>query len=251
MLHWFKFHAGVRAPVPAQDVYRKRPPGRGHPEECPPLRAACGYGFDVLTSFPLTFIRDDANGGWILEKPISVSADWAWAPDENGAAPPQSQVNAWFWERGQTVPHVITDDVFDTLRNQVKLCTWLFLKTDPGELLYIGDIPNRFRPWRAYSAIVDADLYPASYAWHCVLELDRREERIHIPEGEPICRIMTVPRGEFVAAEMDGEAFGEYFAAGQKWLADNAKPGAEELSDITGRYARLAKRSSFSVRPQG
>lgn len=257
MLHWFKFHSKVMAPVPATDMYRKRQPGRGHPEECPPLRAACAYGFDVLTSFPMTFLRDDESGGWRLETPVNVQADWAWAPPDSEPAVPQTQINAWFWEKGQQVPHVISDDVFDLLRNQVKLCTWLFLKTDPDELLWIGDIPNRFRPWRAYTAIVDADLYSASYPWHCVLEFDRREERIHIPEGEPICRLMTVPRGNFVAAEMSGEEFSEYFATGQEWLAKNSKPSGtmsdspstDELSDITGRYARVARRSSFSVRP--
>lgn len=248
MLHWFRFHASVLPPQPARATYRIRPSGRGHPEECPPLRAACCYGFDVCATFAMTFLRNDTEGGWKLEAPVELEADWAWAPEGHAPAAPQIQVNAWFWERGQQVPHVISDDAFPLLRDQVKLSTWLYLRTDPDELLCITDIPNHFRPWRAYTALVDADAYPASYPWHCVLELDRRMERIHIAAGEPICRIFTVPRAAFVAQEMSGEEFGAFFEAGQEWLAEHGKTTQEDLTDITGAYARLMRPAKFSVR---
>jgi hypothetical protein len=241
MLHWFKFHASVRDPEPARDILRKLPPGRGHPEECPPLRAANGFGFDVLTSFDMTFTRQK-EGGWKLEQPVTLTADWAFAPVDHEPAEPQSQVNAWFWEQGQTVPHRITDDVFPLLRNQVKVSTWLYLTTDPGELLCITAIPNHWRPWRSFTALVDADRYDASYPWHCVLELDPRESQIHIPAGEPICRLYAVPRQDQVAREMSPDAFGDYFLRGQEWLAQARHGGDDELADITGRYAKLMQR---------
>jgi hypothetical protein len=41
------------------------------------------------------------------------------------------QQYAWFWEKGQTLPHVITDNVYEQIRNQVKVSTYLFLKATP------------------------------------------------------------------------------------------------------------------------
>lgn len=246
MLHWFKFNASVRDPEPARDILRKVPPGRGHPEECPPLRAANGFGFDVCTSFDMTFTRLD-EGGWKLEKPVTLEADWAFAPPGHKPAPPQSQVNAWFWPQGQELPHKITDDAFPLLRNQVKISTWLYVHTDPGELLCIKGIPNHWRPWRSFTAIVDADQYAVSYPWHCVLELDAREKEIHIPAGEPICRMYAVPRMDQVAREMSGEEFGAFFARGQAWLAEARHGGDDDLADIRGRYAKLMQRVKFHV----
>ena len=69
----------------------------------------------------------------------------------------------------------------------MKVSSYLFLKTDPNELLLMTDVPNLDRPWRAMSAVIDTDWYPASYPWHCVLELSPDEKRIKIKKGEPIC----------------------------------------------------------------
>ena len=60
MLHYFKFRQELLDPAPARDVYVKRGKGRGWPEECPPIRAANAFGFDVLANFDLTFVRVDA-----------------------------------------------------------------------------------------------------------------------------------------------------------------------------------------------
>ena len=49
-------------------------------------------------------------------------------------------------EKGQKLPHVISDNVYKVIRNQVKISTYLFLKTDPNELLYMTDVPNLVRP---------------------------------------------------------------------------------------------------------
>lgn len=248
MLHYFKFRADVCAPVPAREAYVRHEGGRGWPEECPPLRAANGFGWDVLVTHPMTFHRQD-DGTWRLEGEVEVEADWAFQPeDDSPPDAPLTQKNAWFWDRGQTVPHVITDDVWPLLVNQVKVSTYLFLATDPNELLVIGDIPNLPRPYRALTAIVDADWYAASYPWHCVLELDAGQERIEIPAGTPLCRLLTVRRDTYFAQEMTAEAFDAFFRRGQDWLARHGKGPPSGMMDITGSYGRQRLKSRFVVR---
>lgn len=56
MIHYFKFRQDLFAPRPAKEVYFKRGAGRGWPEECPPIRAANGFGFDLLANFDVTFV---------------------------------------------------------------------------------------------------------------------------------------------------------------------------------------------------
>src|SRR6185503_9786599 len=171
MLHYFKFRQDLLDPAPARDVYIKRGKGRGWPEECPPIRAANGFGFDVLANFDLTFIRRGAR--WRVVRDIIMESDFDYAASEDSPGQPLTQQYAWFWEKGQKIPHPITDNVYRSINNQVKISTFLFLKTDPNQLLLFTDIPNQQRPWRALSALVDTDWYPASYPWHAVIELDR------------------------------------------------------------------------------
>ena len=64
------------------------------------------------------------------------------------------------------------------------------------------DVPNLHRPWRAMTALIETDWYPASYPWHTVIELDPREKRITIKKGEPICRVMPVRRDTYFAQQM-------------------------------------------------
>src|SRR4051812_27449368 len=71
MLHYFKFRQELAAPVAGQDVYIKRGAGRGWPEECPPIRAANAFGFDLLANFDVTFIRNRA-GDWRVEDDIVI-----------------------------------------------------------------------------------------------------------------------------------------------------------------------------------
>ena len=63
MLHYFKFRQDLLDPAPARDVYVKRPKGRGWPEECPPIRAANSFGFDLLANFDLTFVSVSGKSG--------------------------------------------------------------------------------------------------------------------------------------------------------------------------------------------
>jgi hypothetical protein len=250
MLHYFKFRQDLFAPAPAKDVYVKRGAGKGWPEECPPIRAANGFGFDLLANFDVTFVQ--SRGNWRVEKDIVIASDFDYAGHDETEGGPLSQQYAWFWEKGQKLPHVISDNVYDTIRHQVKVSSFLFLRTDPNELLYFTHIPNLDRPWRAMTALVDTDWYPASYAWHVVLELGKSEKKITIRKGEPLCRVMPVRRDTYFAQEMSPGQFDEFFARGQQWLATHGRPGHEaggdpEALDITRTYVKQQVRSKFIV----
>jgi hypothetical protein len=277
MLHYFKFRQDLFAPQPAKEIYIKRGKGRGWPEECPPIRAANAFGFDLLANFDLTFIHSRA--GWRVEEDIVIESDFGYSPDEasggddspgddsgeddpgeddSGAAPfdgdasptggtPLRQQYAWFWEKGQKLPHVISDNVYAEIDNQVKVSSFLFLKTDPNELLLMTDPPNLSRPFRAMSAIIDTDWYPASYPWHVVLELDRREKKIMIAKGDPICRIIPVRRDTYFAGPMTETGFDDFFTRGQQWLITHGQVQHEGTVDITRTYVRQQLKSKFVV----
>jgi hypothetical protein len=269
MLHFFKFSSEVEAPVPARESYVKRPPGKGWPEECPPLRAANAFGWDVLVSSEMVFRQE--NGSWRLEKEVELESDWVYSPEDHGSARgapgehahgpgeecgeecageegvPLTQKNAWFWEEDQVLPHVISRDVYPQIRNQVKVSTFLFLYTDPNELLFITDIPSLVRPFRVLTALVDADWYPASYPWHCVLELDPTQEKIVLEKGTPLCRLMTVRRDSYFAKEMSPPEFERFFQRGQEWLSRHGKGEPGGMMDITRTYVRQQQKAQFSV----
>ena len=250
MLHFFKFSAEVPAPVPARGVYEKRKRGKGWPEECPPLRAANAFGWDVLAATGMTFRQ--ADGRWTLVEPVDLESDWVFsgsqeAESDEGDGVPLVQRNAWFWEEDQVLPHVISREVYPEVAHQVKVSTFLFMRTDPNELLYMTDIPNRRRDFRAITALVDSDWYPASYPWHCVLELDRECEEIHIAKEEPLCRLFTVRRDSYFAREMSTAEFETYFQRTQEWLQRHGKGETEGTTDITGAYVQQQQLSKFSV----
>lgn len=248
MIHYFKFRQDLFDPRPAKDVYVKRGAGKGWPEECPPIRAANGFGFDILANFDITFIQHRRN--WRVEPDVVIESDFDWTPEEDATGKPLVQQYAWFWEKGQTLPHVISDNVYEQIRNQVKVSSFLFLKTDPNELLMMADIPNMHRPWRAMSALVDTDWYPASYPWHCVIELDGREKKIRIPKGEPICRVIPVRRDTYFAQPMGVDEFNSFFERGQSWLSTHGKVQHEGTVDITRTYVKQQARSRFIVMGQ-
>src|SRR5687768_10918631 len=107
MLHYFKFRQDLSAPAPAKDVYVKRGPGKGWPEECPPIRAANGFGFDLLANFDVTFTRK-RNKDWAVQPDTVITSDFDYAATEESDGRPLTQQYAWFWEKGQKLPHVIT-----------------------------------------------------------------------------------------------------------------------------------------------
>ena len=253
MLHYFRFRRDLFAPVPARDVYVKRGAGKGWPEECPPIRAANGFGFDVLANFDVTFIRK-RDGTWRAEPDTVLQSDFDYAATDESPGKPLTQQYAWFWDKGQKLPHTISDNVWREINNQVKVSTFLFLKTDPNELLLFTDVPNLCgtRPWRAMTALVDTDWYPASYPWHAVIELNRGEKKITIKKGDPLCRIMPVRRDTYFAGEMSPTQFDEFFDRSQKWLATHGKFEHEAADDaghvdITRTYVRQQVRSRFVV----
>ena len=245
MLHYFKFHQDLADPQPAKDVYIKRGPGKGWPEECPPLRAANAFGFDLLANFDVTFLN--RRGRWSVAEDAVLTSDFDWASTEIADGAPLTQRYAWFWEKGQKLPHVISDNVYEQISNQVKLSTYLFLKTDPNELLMMTDVPNLSRSFKVLTALVDTDWYPASYPWHTVLELDRAQKKISIKKGDPICRVIPVRRDTYFAAQMSPQGFDEFFSRGQKWLSTHGQIQHEGTVDITRTYVRQQVKSKFVV----
>jgi hypothetical protein len=248
MLHYFKFRQDLFAPQPAKDIYIKRPTGQGWPEECPPIRAAQGFGFDLLANFDLSFVKGRA--GWRAEPDVVIGSDFDYSDNDEGEGEPLKQQYAWFWKKGQKIPHPISDNVYPEISNQVKVSSFLFLRTDPNEVLYMTEIPNLRRAWRTMTALIEPDWYPASYPWHIVLELDRKEKRIDIAKGEPLCRVIPVRRDTYFAQEMPSAAFDEFFARGQRWLATHGKvreASPDGTIDITRTYVRQQARSRFIV----
>jgi hypothetical protein len=245
MLHYFKFRQSLFAPRPAKEVYVKRGPGRGWPEECPPIRAANAFGFDLLANFDLSFVR--GRGGWRVEDDVVIDSDFDWAGDGTAEGKPLAQQYAWFWQKGQRLPHPISDNVYEQIKNQVKVSTYLFLRSDLNELLLFTDVPNLVRSWRPVTALVDLDWYPASYPWHVVLELPPGEKRVSIAKGEPLCRVMPVRRDTYFAQQMTPHAFDDFFARAQQWLTAHGQVQHEGTVDITRTYVRQQVRSKFVV----
>jgi hypothetical protein len=249
MLSFFKLRQDLFDPAPAKDVYVKRKPGKGWPEECPPIRSANAFGFDLLANFDVTFVQE--RGQWRMARDIVIESDFDYAGSEDSPGKPLVQQYAWFWEKGQKIPHVISDNVYREISNQVKISSFLFLKTDPNELLLMTDVPNLPRPWRAITALVETDWYPASYPWHCVIELDRSQKRISVKKGDPLCRVVPVRRDTYFAQQMSPAGFDEFFARGQQWLATHGSVEHEGVhagvADITRTYVRQQAKSKFVV----
>ena len=251
MLHFYKLSPDVPSPEPAREMYLKPGPGKGWPQECPAIRAANAFGWDLLNPTDLEFRQVD--GKWTLTTPVTLESDWLFTPegepedsDEEGV--PVMQDNAWFWEEEQVLPHEISKEVYEQIDNQVKVSTYLYLRTDPNELLAMGDLPGLERPFRVLSALVETDWYPASYPWHCVLALDRDRESIRIEKGEPLCRVFTVRRDNYFAREMTTGEFETFFQRGQGWLSRHGRGGDETgTMDITRTYLKQQRLSRFSV----
>src|SRR5438128_9180565 len=110
MLHYFKFRRELFAPVRGREVYLKRRPGRGWPEQCPPVRAANAFGFDLLANFDVTFIQ--SRGRWSVVKDIVLESDFDYTSSEASPGGPLVQQYAWFWQKGQKLPHVISNNVY-------------------------------------------------------------------------------------------------------------------------------------------
>jgi hypothetical protein len=246
MLHYFKFRQELFDPQPGREVYRKPGAGKGWPEECPPIRNANSFGFDLLANFDVTFVRK-RDGSWRAEPDVVIESDFDYAATEESEGNPLTQQYAWFWQKGQKLPHVISDNVYETIKNQVKVSSYLFLKTDPNELMYFTDLPNVRRSWRVMTALVDSDWYPASYPWHTVIELSPAEKQVRIRKGEPLCRVMPVRRDTYFAQSMSATEFDAFFERGQRWLATHGQVQHEGTVDITRTYVKQQVKSKFVV----
>ncbi len=253
MLDYFRFHADLPHPRPAKPAYVKRSAGSGWPEHCPPIRAANAFGWDVINPFTMRFIRDK-QGNWDIEEAIEVESD----VEFTGGVIPHPQLNAWFWERGQERPHVITDEVYAQIRHQVKVSTFLYFRTEPGEMLLIKAVPathasTPHRAWSVIEALIECDWYFPAHPWHGVIELPRIEEstidEVVIREGEPLFRLIPIARADYEAREMSPDDFGEIFAKGQRWLSEHGREKQRGDVMITGEFAKQQELSRFEVKP--
>jgi hypothetical protein len=246
MLSYYRFHGDLAHPVPAKAVYGAPGAGSGWPEHCPPIRTASAFGWDVLNPFRMRFLRDE-KGDWSIEEAVEVHSD----VELDGGAAPHPQLNAWFWEKGQTRPHIISDNVYAAIRHQCKVSTFLYLQTAEGWMLWMRDIPRLHRPWRLMEAVIETDWYRPAHPWHGVIELPRIEEspvrEVVIEAGEPLLRLVPLQRADYAATEMDGPSFGRYFAAGQQWLGQHGRQPIDGDVDITGVYARQQAPARFAV----
>src|SRR5271163_2104733 len=102
MIKFYKFRPDLFSPVAGREIQHKPGKGKGWPEECPPIRGANGFGFDLLANFDREF--QFARGNWTLKKPIIVQSDFEWSPDEEIPGAQLTQEYAWFWEKGQKLP---------------------------------------------------------------------------------------------------------------------------------------------------
>src|SRR5205807_377245 len=100
MLHYFKFRRDLFSPRPARSVYIKRGAGKGWPEECPPIRAANSFGFDLLANFNVTF-QQRRDGGWKASPNVVIDSDFEYSHSQDADGKPLTQQYAWFWQRGQ------------------------------------------------------------------------------------------------------------------------------------------------------
>ena len=126
MLHYFKLRQELFDPQPARDIYEKPGPGKGWPQECPPVRGANAFGFDQLANFDIAFTQ--SKGKWKVEPDISIESDFDYQSNEESAGVPLNQQYAWFWEKGQKLPHPISDNVYDVISNQVKSARFSYFR---------------------------------------------------------------------------------------------------------------------------
>ena len=61
-----------------------------------------------------------------------IESDFDYAGSEESEGAPLVQQYAWFWEKGQKLPHVISDNVYKQISNQVKVSSFLFLADRSG-----------------------------------------------------------------------------------------------------------------------
>jgi hypothetical protein len=114
-------------------------------------------------------------------------------------------------------------------------------------MLLMTAIPNLQRPWRAMTALIETDWYPAAYPWHAVVDLDPSQKRITIAKGEPLCRVIPLRRDTYFAQPMSETDFDAFFARTQKWLATHGRAAHEGTLDITRTYVKQQARSKFIV----
>lgn len=251
-LQYFRFHSSFPHPRPAALTYTDRPPGQGWPEQCPPMRAAQAFGWDVVNPFDIDFVF--GHDGWELTGAVEVDCGDL---RERSGVKSFDQDNVWPWDPEQVLPHKISPHVFPEIKHQVKVSTYLYLWTPPGWSLLMTDVPNSDRRFRVLSAMLETDWYYPAHPWHCVLELPKgdavaRGDTLKIAAGEPLCRLMPVRRGSYAAKEMRPEEMASLYRGGQRWLAQHGRASDDPSApagalDIRGAFKREQQLAKFAV----
>jgi hypothetical protein len=143
---------------------------------------------------------------------------------ESSAGAPLTQQYAWFWDKGQKLPHVISDNVYAEINNQVKSAASSSSRRPERRALLHATSPAR----RARGGDDGAGRYrlvPGELPWHTVIELSREQKRVSIQKGEPLCRVIPCGATPTSRGDVAGSASIDFFARGQQWLRD-ARAGA-------------------------
>jgi hypothetical protein len=140
----------------------------------------------------------------------------------------------------------------------VKISSFLFLQTDANEQLLMTDIPNSIAPWRAMTALIETDWYPASLPWHARHRTRSQRTTHYHQEGRATLPAHSGPRDAYFARQMSPQSFDDFFDRGQRWLATHGKFEHESatddlmttrtrVADITATYVKQQVRSKFVV----
>ncbi|CAK0803463.1 unnamed protein product [Prorocentrum cordatum] len=68
-----RYHSAFPHPKPAKEIYSSRPTGSGWPEQCPPIKAAQAFGWDVINPLDIEFVYGE--DGWEIAEVTEVDGD--------------------------------------------------------------------------------------------------------------------------------------------------------------------------------
>jgi hypothetical protein len=207
-------------------------------------RGPDAFGWDVLAPFDMTFRR--MKEGWKHLDPIDLESDFGvGAEGRRRLRATDDAGQRLVLGQGARTPHKISDDVWPELRDQVKVSTYLRMKTDRDELLMLGEVPNRIVPWRAFTAVLDTRPSSGVLSVARVLILDRREKEIRIDKGTPLFRLTLHTRKNYRSKPMTDAGFDTFFTRGQEWLRKHARGVVGDTADIRGAYVKQQRNARF------
>ena len=85
-------------------------------------------------------------GRWRVAKDVTIESDFEYSAARAVQRPAAGAAICLVLGKGTKLPHPISDNVYAQINNQVKISSFLFLKTDQNELLLMTDVPNLESP---------------------------------------------------------------------------------------------------------